>query len=115
MFFVGEDLVLLTCGASFDVVRNPVVHPYTFCVSLGFADGFVPAGMSRCRVVVDEGHDESFLCVGRWGFFQSGRGYEFFGGMTAMPWLSSFPWSTPGGLNRASAGMFSLPGMCWMR
>ena len=37
------------------------------------------------------------------------------GGITAMPWLSSLPWSTPGGLDRASAGMFSLPGMGWMR
>ena len=36
---------------------------------------------------------------------------NFSEGITAMPWLSSFPWFTPGGLDRASAGMFSLPGV----
>ena len=66
---MGEDLVLLTCGASLDVVCDPVVHPYPFCMSFGFANGFVSAGVSRCGVIVDEGHNESFLCVGRWGFF----------------------------------------------
>ena len=77
---MGENFVLLARGASLDVVRNPVVHSYPFCVGFGFADGFVPAGVSHCGVVVDEGHNESFLCIGRWGFFQSGCGYEFFGG-----------------------------------
>ena len=68
-FLMGKDFVLLACGASLDIVRNPVVHSYPLCVSFGFTDGFVPAGVSCRGVVMDEGHNESFLCVGRWGFF----------------------------------------------
>jgi hypothetical protein len=37
---------------------------------------------------------------------------NFSGGMVAMFWLSSFPWSTPSGHDRASASMLVLPGMC---
>ena len=36
----------------------------------------------------------------------------FSGGMTICCWLLFFPWSTPGGHESASGGMFSLPGMC---
>ena len=37
---------------------------------------------------------------------------NFSGGMTATSWLSSSPLSTLGGLDRVSAVMFVLPGMC---
>jgi len=34
------------------------------------------------------------------------------GRITVMLWLSSFPWSTPGGCDRVSAGIFNFPGIC---
>ena len=39
---------------------------------------------------------------------------NFSGGMRVMSWLSSLPWSAPGGLERASAGMFVFPGIYWI-
>jgi len=34
------------------------------------------------------------------------------GGIMIIFWLSFSPWSTPGGRDRASVGMFVFPGMC---
>src|SRR6267142_4533520 len=34
------------------------------------------------------------------------------GGIIVILWLSFLPWSTPGGRDKASAGMFVFPGMC---
>ena len=34
------------------------------------------------------------------------------GGIMMILWLSFSPWSTPGGCDRASVGMFVFPGMC---
>src|SRR6266566_3868586 len=33
-------------------------------------------------------------------------------GRTVTPWLLSFPWSIPGGLDKASGGTFVFPGTC---
>jgi hypothetical protein len=51
---------------------------------------------------------QCFLC----SWTVSGLIRNFSGEMIAMFWLSSFPWSTPGGCDRASASMLVLPGMC---
>jgi len=34
------------------------------------------------------------------------------GGIIVIFWLSFSPWSTPGGCDKASAGMLVFPGMC---
>ena len=65
---MGEDFVLLTRSASFDIVCDPIVHFNPFCVCFGFVDSLVSARVSCCGVVVNEGHNEPFLCIGRWGF-----------------------------------------------
>ena len=37
---------------------------------------------------------------------------KFSGGITVCAWLSFFPWSTPGGHDRASGGILSFPSIC---
>ena len=57
---MSEDLILLADCASFDAVCYPLVHAcprQDFC---GFLDGFVVPWMSRCGVIVDQGHEVSF-------------------------------------------------------
>ena len=34
-------------------------------------------------------------------------------GIIVISWLSSLPLSAPGGLDRASAAVCELPGVCW--
>ena len=64
-----EDLVLLAGCTSFNIVRDPIVHPDPFCVVLGFADSFISARVPCCGVIVSENHDELFLCFGEGSFF----------------------------------------------
>jgi hypothetical protein len=67
LFLVCHYFILLASGASLDVVCDPLAHPWPLLVLFGFADCFVSSGVSCCSVVVDQGHDGSFLflCRGR--------------------------------------------------
>src|SRR5712671_3355926 len=58
-----DDLVLLTGGTAFDILRYPLVHSWPGLVLFGFADGFVSSRMSCCGVVVYQFHEVLFLLV----------------------------------------------------
>ena len=49
---MGLDFVLLTGGASFDVVHDPLVHLWPLVEFLDFPDCFIPSGVSSSEVIV---------------------------------------------------------------
>src|SRR5258708_7102094 len=55
-----EDLVLLTDGTSFHIVRNPFLHSRPIIMFLSFSQCLVSSGVSCSGVVVYEAHDPSF-------------------------------------------------------
>ena len=56
---MGKDFVLLTYGASFDVVCDPFLHSQPVVEFLGFSECFVSAGVSGGHVIMYLGHDSS--------------------------------------------------------
>ena len=63
-----EDFVLLASGTSLDVVCDPFFHFRPPVSLLCFLKSFVPTWVSRCWVVMHEGHDASL-------YFED-RGYD---------------------------------------
>ena len=108
---MGKDLVLLAVGASHDVVFNPLVHT----VPLGYLSGFlyclVLSRVAHCMVIVDQGHNRSFLSLVGSSIVLAVDSIKRPGDRTLMPWLSPFPWSTPGGQERASGTALAFPSM----
>jgi len=71
---MGDDLVLLTSGAAFDVVSYPDIHSGPLEVVLGLLDCFIMSQMSGSRVVVDFFHALPFLFLGNRFTLDSGSG-----------------------------------------
>ncbi len=53
---MGEDLILLAVGTSFDVVWYPLAHAYPFVYFSSFPDGFISSQVSSCGMVMYKGH-----------------------------------------------------------
>src|SRR6267142_2989503 len=56
---MGDDFVLLTDSASFDVISDPIVHRWPLIKLFCFPDCFVSARMSGCCVIVSVCHNRS--------------------------------------------------------
>src|SRR6266403_6375818 len=73
--FVSHDFILLAGRAAFDVVCDPLPHPFPRENLRSLSDCFVSSGVSRSRVIVNEVHQSSFRGV--W-YLCSGSVYEEF-------------------------------------
>jgi hypothetical protein len=62
---MGQDLVLLTCCASFYIVRNPLVHPTPLLELLSFFYRFVSSWMSCGGMIMSQQHERLLLISGR--------------------------------------------------
>ena len=60
ILFASKDFVLLAGGASFNVVRNPLVHTVPLPVLFCSLQGFIPSGVSRGQMVMGPGHEVLF-------------------------------------------------------
>src|SRR6266850_2704582 len=56
---MSDNLVLLTNGASFNIISNPLIHCWPLIELFCFSDRFVLAWMSSCHVIVSMCHDRS--------------------------------------------------------
>ncbi len=63
---VSKDFVLLTVGASFDVIGYPLVHACPFEYLGGFSNGFVLSWVPGCGVIMDKGHQLLFGGFSGW-------------------------------------------------
>src|SRR6266478_2036456 len=59
-FPMSHDFVLLTGGAAFDVVCDPLPHPCPWQNLRSFSNRLVSSGVSCGGVIVDERHQVSF-------------------------------------------------------
>jgi hypothetical protein len=60
---MGEDLVLLAGRAALNVLGDPMVYPWPREVVFGLSDCLISAWVPHCRVVMDQGHQVTFLCL----------------------------------------------------
>ena len=63
---MGKVFILLTNGASFHIVRYPLVHVGPPVPFLGFMDCFISAWMTGSGMVVHQGHDAAFYFSDGW-------------------------------------------------
>jgi hypothetical protein len=75
--FVSYYFILLASGTSFDVVCDPLVHPWPLFVLFGFPDRFISPRVSRYLMVMDQGHNGAFLLF-REGWFHGGSCFDEF-------------------------------------
>jgi hypothetical protein len=59
---MGEDLVLLAGRTALNILGDPMVHPWLKEAVSGLSDRFILAWVPHCGVVMDQGHQVTFLC-----------------------------------------------------
>src|SRR6266566_6899339 len=100
-----------------------VVHPFMYSAIHWFIPSHcacchafrIVSSLSECpavwwswaRVIMDR-----FACLSSPTFATALT--NLLGGRTVTPWLSSFPWSMPGSLDKASGDTFTFPEICWI-
>ena len=77
LFPVSYDFVLLADCTSFDVVGDPLVHPWPSWSLSCSSYRFVSSWVSRSGVVMSENHGHFLSLLGKWCSFQVRPIYEF--------------------------------------